>query len=374
MFHKKADAQSVSLSFVQRAQPLRDALQRHGQMTPQQTASRRWAIGCVSLEVTQRCNLDCTLCYLSEHSEAVHDLPLEEIFRRIDAIAQQYGPRTDIQISGGDPTLRDHAQLQQIVAYIREKDMRSSLFTNGILASRELLKRLRDAGLSDVAFHVDMTQQRQGYADERSLNTLRLAYIERARGLGLSVFFNTTIYTENLSDVSMLAAFFAQHSDVVQLVSFQIQAETGRGVLGSHSGALTQQGMMQRIQEGVGTPLNWDALQGGHTLCNRYSVAMVLPQAKGGWRAYDLFFDGAFIARVMRETAHVIMPRGKPLRSAWIWTRAVLAQPVLAMQGFSWLARLIRRLGSDVWRLPRARKISFFIHNFMDARHWIKTG
>ncbi|NJM43158.1 MAG: radical SAM protein [Brachymonas sp.] len=125
------------------------------------------------------------MCYLSEHSEAVHDLPLEEIFRRIDAIAQQYGPRTDIQISGGDPTLRDHAQLQQIVAYIREKDMRSSLFTNGILASRELLKRLRDAGLSDVAFHVDMTQQRQGYADERSLNTLRLAYIERARGFGV---------------------------------------------------------------------------------------------------------------------------------------------------------------------------------------------
>ena len=31
----------------------------------------RWSIGCVALEITQRCNLDCTLCYLSEHSEMV---------------------------------------------------------------------------------------------------------------------------------------------------------------------------------------------------------------------------------------------------------------------------------------------------------------
>jgi hypothetical protein len=43
---------------------------------------RRYAIGCVALEITQRCNLDCTLCYLSESSEAVKDLPLEEVFRR----------------------------------------------------------------------------------------------------------------------------------------------------------------------------------------------------------------------------------------------------------------------------------------------------
>ena len=42
-----------------------------------QLAGKRWAIGCVSLEITQRCNLDCTICYLSDHSEAVHDLHLE---------------------------------------------------------------------------------------------------------------------------------------------------------------------------------------------------------------------------------------------------------------------------------------------------------
>lgn len=114
-------------------------------------------MGCVSLEITQRCNLDCTLCYLSEHSEAVRDVPLEEIFRRIDMIEAHYGKNTDVQVSGGDPTLRKREELIQIVQHITDKGMRASLFTNGILATRELLIDLCAVGLVDVAFHVDMT-------------------------------------------------------------------------------------------------------------------------------------------------------------------------------------------------------------------------
>ena len=97
-------------------EPLRAALAKHNLFGPEQTAGRRWPIGCVSLEVTQRCNLDCSLCYLSEHSEAIRDFPLEEIFRRIDAIYDKYGANTDIQISGGDPTLRNHDELVLIAA------------------------------------------------------------------------------------------------------------------------------------------------------------------------------------------------------------------------------------------------------------------
>ena len=50
-----------------------------GQWTGSQFMGRRWPIGCVALEITQRCNLDCTACYLSENSESVKDLPLDEV-------------------------------------------------------------------------------------------------------------------------------------------------------------------------------------------------------------------------------------------------------------------------------------------------------
>jgi MoaA/NifB/PqqE/SkfB family radical SAM enzyme len=79
-----------------------------GQWDAAQSMGRRWPIGCVALEITQRCNLDCTACYLSDHSEAVKDLPLEEVFRRIDLIHARYGAGTDVQVTGGDPT-RSHS-------------------------------------------------------------------------------------------------------------------------------------------------------------------------------------------------------------------------------------------------------------------------
>jgi 7,8-dihydro-6-hydroxymethylpterin dimethyltransferase len=352
-------------------QPLRKALQAHGLFGLNQTAGRRWPIGCVSLEVTQRCNLDCTLCYLSEHSEAVKDFPLEEIFRRIDAIHARYGPTTDVQISGGDPTLRNHDELVLITQRIHSLGMRSSLFTNGIKASRALLIRLRDAGLSDVAFHVDLTQERKGFDTEEQLNALRLEYIDRAAGLGLSVFFNTTVYANNFAELPMLARFFAQQSQVVQLASFQMQADTGRGVLGGHAGALTQEAVMRQIESGCATPLNWDALQGGHPKCNRYATGLVWGLGPQTGIA-DLFFDGRFIARAMRETAGLVVSRGRPWAAAWTWTKAVLVRPMLLLAGLQWAVRLMWSLRSRWLELARGasslRKVSFFIHNFMDAK------
>src|SRR6266545_2585166 len=92
-----------SVTALERA---RRVIEGAGYWNSNQQWGRRWPIGCVALEITQRCNLDCTLCYLSENSEAVRDLPLDEVFRRIELIERYYGRRADVQITGGEPTLR----------------------------------------------------------------------------------------------------------------------------------------------------------------------------------------------------------------------------------------------------------------------------
>jgi hypothetical protein len=170
----------------------RDRMRATVQWDNCQFMGRRWPIGCVALEITQRCNLDCTACYLSEHSEAVKDVPLSEILRRVDMIHAHYGPGTGVQITGGDPTLRKRSELIEIVRAVAQKGMQPALYTNGIRAKRGLLAELAEAGLVDVAFHVDMTQKRRGYDSELALNDLRSEYIERARGLPIAVMFNTT--------------------------------------------------------------------------------------------------------------------------------------------------------------------------------------
>jgi pyruvate-formate lyase-activating enzyme len=338
-------------------------MQRTGQWQPGQMAGRRWPVACVSLEITQRCNLDCTLCYLSESAEAVRDFPLEELFRRIDMIVAHYGPGTDVQVSGGEPTLRRRDELVAIVRRLAERGLRASLFTNGIRATRSLLAELCAAGLTDVAFHVDTTQQRDGARSEAELDALRLDYIERARGLPLCVFFNTTVHAGNFDEIPALAAFFVRHADVVRFASFQLQAETGRGVLGARSEPISNASVAQRLARGAGVAPNFNVLSAGHATCNQSLVLLV---ANG--RAHDAFADRAFVQRFMRETASWRIDRGTPLRALRSLARAVVSKPRLAA------AALCRALGL-AWRAKadlvaargRVHKLTLFTHNFMDA-------
>jgi 7,8-dihydro-6-hydroxymethylpterin dimethyltransferase len=342
---------------------LRQRMQRSGQWREGQMAGRRWPIACVSLEVTQRCNLDCTLCYLSESSEAVRDLPLEEVFRRIDLIVAHYGRGTDVQVSGGEPTLRRRDELIAIVERLAQRGLRASLFTNGIKASRELLTTLAHAGLTDVAFHVDMTQQRAGFASEAALNTLRSEYIERARGLGLGVFFNTTVHVANAHEVPMLAAFFKAQAEVVRFVSFQLQAETGRGVLGARADAITNDSVSAQLCEGVGTPLHFNTLLAGHHDCNRSAVLLVI-----NGRAYDAFADEAFIQRFMRDTALLQIDRGTQWRALRSLVKAALSRPALVLASLRWLLNFAWKARRDlIAARGRVHKLTLFTHNFMDA-------
>jgi pyruvate-formate lyase-activating enzyme len=335
-----------------------------GQWAPWQALGRRMAIGCVALEITQRCNLDCTYCYLSESSEALKDIPIEEVFRRIDLIHDHYGWGTDIQVTGGDPTLRKRDELVQIVSYIKNRGMRASLFTNGIKATRNLLEELREAGLEDVAFHVDLTQKRSGYPTESALNEVRRQYIERARGLPLSVFFNTTVYPGNFHEVPALVRFFISNCDVVRLCSFQVGANTGRGVERSRI-TVNPETVIAAIQEGAGVRLNFGAASAGHSACNRYAYGLVC-----NGRVYDFFNDPAFVHEMLAATSHLRFDRANKRRAVEIMRDFLLRNPRL-------LAGFASRAAKAAWRARRdllsARgkvgKLSFFVHNFMDACH-----
>ena len=340
----------------------RHRMENTGQWRKGQPMGRRFAAGCVALEITQRCNLDCTLCYLSEASEAVLDLPVAELFRRIDLIHAYYGRNCDVQVTGGDPTLRRRDELVAIVRRIAALGMRPTLMTNGIRATRPLLAELAAAGLVDVAFHVDGTQQRQDDADEAALNAVRREYIERARGLGIAIMFNTTVHRGNFEQLPALARFFVDHADAVRLASFQLQADTGRGVAGARPALITPDRVARQIEKGVGTRLNFETPV-GHARCNRYAAALV-----AGGRAHDLLDDQALVADVLDASTDLVDDRRRPGRAMRSYARWAATQPWLWRPGFSWAARKLWAMRRDLVRgRGRVHTVSFLIHNFMDA-------
>ncbi len=340
----------------------RQSMERTGQWHSRQAMGRRWAIGCVALEITQRCNLDCTLCYLSDTSEAVRDLPLDEVFRRIDMIRERYGADTDVQVTGGDPTLRRRDELVAIIRRIHDRGMRPALFTNGIRATRDLLSELCGAGLVDVAFHVDLSQGRRGYATEAALNAVRAEYIERARGLRLSVLFNTTVFDGNFDQIAGVAAFFVANAAAVRLASFQLQADTGRGTAGGAAAPISIATVSDRLRQGAGAPIALD-MPVGHSGCNRYTMTLV---ANG--RLHDLFADPAVVATLLNTTAGTQFDRRRPVRAVAALVAALLRRPGAIARLLPWAARLAWAMRRDLWAARgRAHKLSFFVHDFMDA-------
>jgi uncharacterized radical SAM superfamily Fe-S cluster-containing enzyme len=330
---------------------------------PTQAIGRRYTVGCVAVEITQRCNLDCTLCYLSASSEKVKDIPLPLVLERLQRVREHYGDGVSVQITGGDPTLRKRSELVAIVREAARLGLEPSLMTNGIKLTRDLAAELKEAGLTDVAIHVDLTQERKGYATEESLNAIRLEYIERVRGLGLHVIFNTTVFDGNLAELPALIRFFSKHADVVGLVSFQIQAATGRGALTERSKAITLPNVRRCIEEACGTPLGWDNIRVGHPDCNSVSYVLLAKD-----RFLDLNADPEIFAAIIRETTDLKYSR----LNAFVTSARVFAW---ALSKPAFILLILRRLVAFAARHAKAlwtgrgeiRKLTLIIHNFMDA-------
>ena len=362
---QKASQTSCKSSTNNRADAITSAATRMGDLyTPNQVLGRIHAIGCVAVEITQKCNLDCTLCYLSEHSQSVKDIPLQEVYRRLDQVFEHYGHGTHVQITGGDPTLRKHTELIQIVHYARELGLYPALFTNGIAASRELLTKLANAGLCDVAFHVDTTQRRKEGETESELNVIRKEYIDRTRGLGLHVMFNTTVHRGNFEELPSLIEFFKSQASDVGLVSFQLQAETGRGEWGSRDFIINQETVRNQINKGSNKKLPWDAIQVGHADCHSYLPVLVTNN-----NIYPLVPSKEFFTEFIADFKTVHWDRlGKRSILLKQFLSVLIKKPKWWLKGPGYLFMQLRQSKVDLFKAKgKVHPLTFFIQNFMDA-------
>jgi MoaA/NifB/PqqE/SkfB family radical SAM enzyme len=97
----------------------------------------------------RRCNLSCTYC--SEYDDFSDPVPLEELYARVDKLAEL--GTTLIVISGGEPLLQP--QLDDVISRIRSQGMIAGLITNGYLLVPERIQRLNRARLDHLQISID---------------------------------------------------------------------------------------------------------------------------------------------------------------------------------------------------------------------------
>ncbi len=117
------------------------------------------------LIVTRRCNLSCGYCTeFDNHSDPV---PIELLKERIDAIHRLRVVNTSLL--GGEPLM--HPNIVEIVKYANRQNQ-VSITTNGFLLTEKLIKKLNEAGLSNLQISIDVLEtDRTGYI-QKSLQKL----------------------------------------------------------------------------------------------------------------------------------------------------------------------------------------------------------
>ena len=143
---------------------------------------------CVLLEVTERCNLRCPVCFASAGERVSRDAPLEQVGFWYDRILEASGV-CNIQLSGGEPTLRN--DLPDIIRLGISKGFTYfQLNTNGLRLADEpaYAQALRDAGLSSVFLQFDGLDDAIYTALRgRPLLDVKRRAVEICTGLGLGV-------------------------------------------------------------------------------------------------------------------------------------------------------------------------------------------
>lgn len=108
------------------------------------------------LEVTLRCNMACPVCFASAGADdGSQDVPLAVVDFQLDRL-RQVSPGCNVQLSGGEPTLRE--DLPEIIRRVRARGFGLiQVNSNGLRLGREAAYavRLREAGLDSVYLQWD---------------------------------------------------------------------------------------------------------------------------------------------------------------------------------------------------------------------------
>lgn len=109
----------------------------------------------VEWEITKACNLRCKHCYTSAGAKEPEELTTEHVLTVIDHL-DEVGI-SDITISGGEPLLRK--DLEVIFADLKRRELPFTLYTNGLLLSRERQHSLIKAGARTFSLSLNGTKK-----------------------------------------------------------------------------------------------------------------------------------------------------------------------------------------------------------------------
>lgn len=179
----------------------------------------------LSLDITERCNLNCSHCAISENSYRKranelqrNEISFTDICRIIDK-ARQLGCR-DIVIGGGEPFL--HPDIFKILEIIARNKMHCAILTNGTLLNDDNVSKL-----AELKFWISYIRVSLDNADQEKFDTHRGGIglfekvkegINKLKDKGFNLGIGMSLIPSNINEIGDVISLAAELVDFVRVV------------------------------------------------------------------------------------------------------------------------------------------------------------
>lgn len=367
--------------------------------TPAQTLGRH-AVGCEGTHgVFPKCNLTCKPCYHSADANKVR-IDGEHTLREVDAqfalLEARRGPRAHAQLIGGEVSLlpaADHAAALQIM---RGHGREPMSFTHGDF-DYEYLHALAVDGENvrfrrlSFAAHFDKTMRgRRGIPRPRAeaeLHEYRRRFVEmfarlkREHGVASYLAHNMTVTPENVDEVGEVTRAVVDMGGF-SMASFQPAAFIGdQRRWGEGYRDIDIDAVWTRIEDALGQPISYTAVQFGDPRCNRTALGFMVGRVWHPFLDPTLPVEERTRDEFFTHLGGVDFGGTPPLLLVAKLLRVFAGHPSGLVVAGRWAVSATRRIGRRrllVAALRRqVRPLTFVVHRFMDAdsvsRAWSLT-
>jgi radical SAM protein with 4Fe4S-binding SPASM domain len=186
----------------------------------------------VAWNLTRRCNLACTHCYISagpwESADA--ELTTAECLRVVDQLVE-VNPSPLLILSGGEPLVRE--DLARIAAHASGRGATVVVGTNGTTLTDARISMLKSAGVSGVAVSVDSLDEEahDRFRAGRRAFARTVEALARLREQRLDFVLQTTASPANAGEIPRLLDWAAEQGAVCFNLYFLVPTGRGAGLL-----------------------------------------------------------------------------------------------------------------------------------------------
>lgn len=177
-----------------------------------------------ALMTTNRCNMDCPVCFTRDHAEPLHEPSIEECTELMKNYRKTAGEDALLEFCGGEPTVRK--DLCELAVIARDMGFKYiQLNTNGIklAESVDYCRKLKESGITTAYLGFDGVTDKPYFAKYgRSLLETKKKAVENCAAAGLAVVLVTVVIPgENNDQLGDIVRFATEHMPTVKGVYLQ---------------------------------------------------------------------------------------------------------------------------------------------------------